>query len=60
MNLRSLHDTSYVHCSKAEIIVTENFSKCRIFDQKKHEYCKTTEAEIDGLPELKVMADEEL
>ena len=32
MNLRSIHDVSQVLCDKAEIIVNDNFEKCKLFD----------------------------
>jgi hypothetical protein len=32
LNLKSLHDVSYLRCAKAEIIVNEGFEKVLIYD----------------------------
>lgn len=32
LNLKSLHDYSYIHCASLELLLGENFQKCHIFD----------------------------
>ena len=32
LNLKSIHDLSYIHCQSAEIIVNEEFDQCDIYD----------------------------
>jgi maleate cis-trans isomerase len=32
LNLKSIHDLSYIHCASAEIIIGEGFDKCHIYD----------------------------
>lgn len=32
LNLKSIHDLSFIRCATAEIIIGETFDKCDIFD----------------------------
>ena len=32
LNLKSIHDLSHIHCASAEIILSESFNACDIYD----------------------------
>ena len=34
LNLKSIHDLSHIHCASAEILISEGFDKCLIYNQK--------------------------
>jgi len=42
MNLKSLHDESFIHCKNLEILVGENFNACKIYDIGQGKTIKTT------------------
>lgn len=60
MNLRSIHDVSHINCAKAEIVVTENFNKSRVFDHKAQCFAQIGEAVPENAPILHVLATEGL
>jgi hypothetical protein len=61
LNLRSLHDSSYLRCAQAEIIVNEGFDKCLIYDQKQQKVMNSEEnTPQEDAPVLAVMAEKGL
>ena len=57
LNLKSIHDLSHIHCASAEILISDSFDKCLIFNQK--EGVPLNEPGTDQ-PVLKVLAEEKL
>ena len=60
LNLKSLHDLSYIQCASAEIIVGEEFNKARIFDQKAGKEYREDLGLGDSVPMLKVFAQNKI
>lgn len=57
MNLKSLHDVSYLNCMSAEILIGEGFNKCTIFDVKSGEEYETHPGAEDR-PQLNILAEQ--
>ena len=59
--MRSIHDVSFLHCAQAEIIVNENFDKCKIYDLFKNQFVKVGDHQpAEDVPVLNVLAEKGL